>query len=90
MEKIIPVNTPIIRKQDIVNVAKTLKKGWVSSNGPEVLKFEDAFAKFLNLIKKNLKESNFLQTKTFHSRLELCLIQLNTKLFLIIIKLLKK
>ena len=48
MEKIIPVNTPIIRKQDIVNVAKTLKKGWVSSNGPEVLKFEDAFAKFLN------------------------------------------
>ena len=43
----IPVSKPKIIKEDIYEVIKSLKEGWVSSDGPNVLKFEKKFAKFL-------------------------------------------
>ena len=44
----IPVSKPKITKQDIKNILKSLKDGWISSDGPDVLKFE----KFANYIGK--------------------------------------
>jgi len=46
--KFIPVNKPIITRQDIYSVKKALEKGWVSSDGPEVKKFEEKFSKKIN------------------------------------------
>ena len=43
----IPVNTPLISKKDIESVSKSLKKGWISSEGPDVIKFEKKFSKFI-------------------------------------------
>ena len=43
----IPVNQPIITKQDALAVYKVVKKGWVSSSGKEIKKFEDKFAKLV-------------------------------------------
>ena len=45
--KFIPVAKPLILKKDIEKVNSALKKGWISSEGPEVKKFEDNFAKFI-------------------------------------------
>lgn len=47
MRKFIPVNEPKILKQDINNIKKTLLDGWVSSEGPNVKKFENKFSKFI-------------------------------------------
>ena len=46
-EKFFPVSVPFISKQNILAVNKTLKSGWVSSNGPEIKKFEKEFSKFV-------------------------------------------
>jgi perosamine synthetase len=43
-----PVSKPYISKQDILSVNKTLKNGWISSNGPEINKFEKEFSKLVN------------------------------------------
>ena len=43
----IPVSKPKITKQDINKVLKSLKDGWVSSDGPDVIKFEKNFANFI-------------------------------------------
>jgi len=43
-----PVSKPYISKKDILAVNKTLKKGWISSNGPEINKFEIEFSKLVN------------------------------------------
>ena len=43
----IPVSKPKIFKQDIKNVSKSLRDGWISSDGPQVLKFENKFAKYI-------------------------------------------
>ena len=43
----IPVSKPKITKQDIDKVLKSLKDGWVSSDGPDVIKFEKNFANFI-------------------------------------------
>ena len=43
----IPVSKPKIIKEDIRQVVKSLNEGWVSSDGPNVLKFEKKFARFL-------------------------------------------
>jgi len=43
----IPVNTPLISKKDIESVSRSLKKGWISSEGPDVIKFEKKFSKFI-------------------------------------------
>ena len=47
MKKFIPVNEPLILKQDIVNIKKTLEEGWVSAEGPNVKIFENEFSKFI-------------------------------------------
>ena len=43
----IPVSKPKIFKKDIKNVSKSLRDGWISSDGPQVLKFENKFAKYI-------------------------------------------
>ena len=43
-----PVSMPNITKDDIVSVNRSLKNGWISSDGPEVKKFENKFAKYVN------------------------------------------
>ena len=46
-KKFIPVNTPLITKDDVINVSKCIKSGWISSEGPDVKKFENNFARFI-------------------------------------------
>jgi perosamine synthetase len=43
--KFFPVNEPLITEKDIKSVVKILKAGWVSSDGPEVKKFEAQLSK---------------------------------------------
>ena len=45
--KFIPVNKPLITKEDIKFVNKSISRGWISSEGPEVKKFETNFSKFI-------------------------------------------
>jgi len=47
-KKFIPVNTPSINNNDAMCVAKSIKTGWISSEGPSVKEFENKIAKFLN------------------------------------------
>ena len=47
-KKFIPVNTPLINNADASCVAKIIKSGWISSEGPSVKEFENKIAKFLN------------------------------------------
>ena len=42
-----PVSFPYISQRDINSVNKVLKNGWISSDGPEVRKFESEFSKFI-------------------------------------------
>ncbi len=46
--KFIPVNTPLISKKDALSVFQSVKSGWISSEGPNVNKFEKKISKFLN------------------------------------------
>ena len=43
----IPVSSPVITKQDIKYVQKSLKEGWVSSAGPYIKEFEKKFSQFI-------------------------------------------
>ena len=43
----IPVNKPLIEKKDITEILKSLKEGWISSDGPEVKSFELNFSKLV-------------------------------------------
>jgi len=45
--KFIPVNRPLLTKSDLINVNKTLKSGWISSSGKEIINFEKKFSKFI-------------------------------------------
>ena len=45
--KFIPVNKPLITKEDIKYLNKSISKGWISSEGPEVRKFENNFSNFI-------------------------------------------
>ena len=47
MKKFIPVNKPLVTKTDVTSVYKILKSGWISSEGPNVKKFEDKFSSFI-------------------------------------------
>jgi len=47
LKKFIPVNKPLIVKSDVESVHKVLKSGWISSEGPNVKRFEDKFSKFV-------------------------------------------
>ena len=46
--KFIPVSKPLILREDVKSVQSTLRKGWISSEGPEVKKFEENFSKLIN------------------------------------------
>ena len=48
MRKFFPVNVPKVTKEDIKYVSNTMRDGWISSDGPQVKKFEDKFSKFIN------------------------------------------
>jgi perosamine synthetase len=41
----IPVNTPLLDGNEIKYVVKALQEGWISSEGPEVKKFENEFSR---------------------------------------------
>lgn len=43
----IPVSKPKIIKKDIDAIKKSLERGWISSNGPDIFKFEKKFSKFI-------------------------------------------
>jgi perosamine synthetase len=45
--KFIPVNKPLITKEDISYINRSISKGWISSEGPEVKKFEKNFSSFI-------------------------------------------
>ena len=47
-KKFIPVNTPLINNGDALSVSKSIKSGWISSEGPSVKEFELKIAKYLN------------------------------------------
>ena len=47
--KFIPVSIPYISKKDIKSVDDVLKKGWISSDGPEVEIFEKKFSKKIKM-----------------------------------------
>ncbi len=44
----IPVSKPYVSSDDVKSVTKVLKKGWISSDGPEVEIFEKRFSKKVN------------------------------------------
>ena len=46
-KKYIPVNTPLLIKEDANAVSNAIKSGWISSEGPNVKKFENKIANFL-------------------------------------------
>ena len=43
-----PVSSPYITKKDIKSVNRALKEGWISSDGPEIKKFEKEFSRFVD------------------------------------------
>ena len=43
-----PVSSPYITKKDIESVNRALKGGWISSDGPEIKKFEKGFSTFID------------------------------------------
>ena len=47
-KKFIPVNTPLINNKDALCVSRSIKTGWISSEGPDVKDFENKIANFLN------------------------------------------
>ena len=47
-DKFFPVSIPFISKRNILAVNRTLKSGWISSNGPEINKFENEFSKLVD------------------------------------------
>ena len=45
--RFIPVNKPLITKEDIKYLNNSISKGWISSEGPEVKRFENNFSNFI-------------------------------------------
>lgn len=45
----IPVNEPLLGKEELKNIIDCVKSGWISSKGSYIKKFEDNFAKFCGL-----------------------------------------
>ena len=43
----IPVNKPLITREDLKYLNKSISKGWISSEGPEVKRFENNFSNFI-------------------------------------------
>ena len=44
----IPVSSPYITRKDVNSVNRALKSGWISSDGPEIKKFEENFSLFID------------------------------------------
>ena len=44
----IPVSSPYITRKDVNSVNRALKSGWISSDGPEIKKFEENFSLFVD------------------------------------------
>jgi|TARA_B110000438_G_scaffold40622_1_gene40550 perosamine synthetase len=47
LKNIIPVSSPVITKSDIKSINNVIKNGWISSEGPDVKKFEKNFSLFI-------------------------------------------
>ena len=43
-----PVSSPYITKKDMESVNRALKGGWISSDGPEIKKFEKEFSRLID------------------------------------------
>ena len=48
-KSIIPIASPIIGEREIEYVTDAVKSGWVSSIGPYIDKFEEAFASYIGV-----------------------------------------
>ncbi len=46
-KKFFPVSVPHITKKDILSINESLRDGWISSDGPNVKKFEELFSKYI-------------------------------------------
>ncbi len=46
-KKFYPVNVPVITKDNISDVVNSIKSGWISSDGKEVLKFEKKLSNYI-------------------------------------------
>ena len=46
-KKFIPVNSPLITREDAMKVYKVVKSGWISSAGKEIENFEKKFSAFV-------------------------------------------
>jgi len=47
MNKPIPVNTPLLSGNELKYVTECIETGWISSEGPFIAQFEEAFARFI-------------------------------------------
>jgi|TARA_B100001964_G_scaffold15685_1_gene16200 perosamine synthetase len=47
IKQIYPVSFSIITKKEANNVSRVIRNGWISSDGPEIKKFEDNFSRFI-------------------------------------------
>lgn len=48
-KKFIPVSKPLITNQDIKEVTRAVRSGWISSSGDYIKKFEQSFSKFIGM-----------------------------------------
>ena len=71
-KKFIPVSVPHISNQDIKSVNNVLKKGWISSDGPEVKSFEKKFS-------KKIKQKYSVAVSNGTAALEIAIRSLNLK-----------
>ena len=46
-KKFFPVNEPVITRENIKDVTNSIKSGWISSDGKDVINFEKKFSKFI-------------------------------------------
>ena len=44
----VPVNRPLIGKEELANVKKCIESGWISSSGKYIIKFEKSFSKIVD------------------------------------------
>ncbi len=44
----VPVNRPLIGKEELINVKKCIEGGWISSSGNYIKKFENNFSKLVD------------------------------------------
>ena len=67
MKKIkrIPVCTPTLKGNELKYVTKTIKEGWISSQGPMVKEFEDRFARWLYGMMPDWKSSVMVYPKGY-------------------------